>query len=117
MITAFRKFAAKTPSIVTAPQSRTADDMQKSCPNASNYLTLPLTTEQSLAIYDLLCRFTGTSGAIRQAEFFVYREADRRILDAALERHRDGAPVEPTTWIRASAKDAALVHEVFRCQL
>lgn len=44
-----------------------------------------------------------------QAEFFVYRDADRRMLEAALERHADGAPVEPTTWIRASAQDAALV--------
>src|SRR5258705_9637871 len=32
---------------------------------------LPLTAEQSLAIYDILCRFTGKSGAIRQAEVFV----------------------------------------------
>src|SRR5215216_5693155 len=38
---------------------------------------LPLTTEQSLAIYDILCRFTNTSGAIRQAEFFAYRPSDR----------------------------------------
>ena len=30
---------------------------------------LPLTTEHSVQIYDILCRFTGTSGAIRQAEF------------------------------------------------
>ncbi len=26
---------------------------------------LPLTTEQSLVIYDLICQFTGTSGAVR----------------------------------------------------
>jgi len=31
---------------------------------------LPLTSEQSLKIYDILCRFTAHSGAIRQAEFF-----------------------------------------------
>jgi 2-phosphinomethylmalic acid synthase len=73
---------------------------------------LPLTVEQGIRIYELMCEFTGTSGAVRQAEFFVYREADRRILDAALERWRDGAPVEPTTWIRASARDAALVREI-----
>ena len=41
---------------------------------------LPLTTEQSLRIFDLLCRFTGRSGAIRQAEFFVYRSSDRAAL-------------------------------------
>ena len=73
---------------------------------------LPLTVEQGIRIYELQCAFTGTSGALRQAEFFVYREDDRRMLEAALERRRDGAPVEPTTWIRASAKDAALVREI-----
>jgi 2-phosphinomethylmalic acid synthase len=71
-----------------------------------------LTVEQGIRIYELMCAFTGATGAVRQAEFFVYRDADRRILAAALERHRDGAPVEPTTWIRASAKDAALVREI-----
>ncbi len=70
---------------------------------------LPLTVEQGIRIYELMCAFTGASGALRQAEFFVYRDADRRMLEAALERWRDGAPVEPTTWIRASAADAALV--------
>src|SRR5919197_4314388 len=63
---------------------------------------LPLTVEQGIQIYELMCAFTGTSGAIRQAEFFVYREADRRMLEGALERFREGAPIEPTTWIRAS---------------
>ncbi len=43
---AFRKENAKLPIIVTAPQSKTPADMQKSFPNASNYLTLPFTTEQ-----------------------------------------------------------------------
>jgi isopropylmalate/homocitrate/citramalate synthase len=73
---------------------------------------LPLTIEQGVRIYELQCAFTGQSGALRQAEFFVYRDADRRMLEAALERYADGAPVEPTTWIRASANDAALVRDV-----
>ena len=58
---------------------------------------LPLTTAQSLRIYDILCRFTGTSKAIRQAEFFVYHPSDRAALEGALERYQDGAPIEPTT--------------------
>ena len=70
---------------------------------------LPLTAEQSLAIYDILCDFTGTSGAIRQAEFFVYRPSDKAALEGALERYHGGAPIEPTTWIRATAKDVALI--------
>ena len=70
---------------------------------------LPLTAEQSLRIYDILCAFTGDSGAIRQAEFFVYRPSDRAALEGALERWHGGAPIEPTTWIRASVKDVELI--------
>ena len=70
---------------------------------------LPLTTEHGLAIYDTLCLFTNGSGAIRQAEFFVYRPTDRAMLEGALERYKSGAPIEPTTWIRASAKDVSLI--------
>lgn len=73
---------------------------------------LPLTTAQSLAIYDIQCAFTGASGAIRQAEFFVYRASDRAALEGALERYQSGAPIEPTTWIRATAKDVALIRSL-----
>jgi len=70
---------------------------------------LPLTVDAGVRIYELMCAFTGDSGAIRQAEFFVYRPADRRILEEAVARHAGGAPIEPTTWIRASRRDADLV--------
>lgn len=73
---------------------------------------LPLSTERSLRIYDLQCRFTGDSGAIRQAEFFVYRASDRAALEGALERYHGGAPIEPTTWIRATAKDVELIRSL-----
>jgi 2-phosphinomethylmalic acid synthase len=73
---------------------------------------LPLTAETGIRLYELMCAFSGASGALRQAEFFVYREADRQILEGALERYRDGAPIEPTSWIRASRKDALLVREI-----
>ncbi len=70
---------------------------------------LPLSSEQSLKIYDILCRFTANSGAIRQAESFVYRPSDRAALEGVLERYRGGSPIEPTTWIRATSKDVALI--------
>src|SRR5215467_11982667 len=73
---------------------------------------LPLSTERSLEIYDIFCRFTGDSGAIRQAEFFAYRASDRVALEGALERYHSGAPIEPTTWIRASAKDVELIRSI-----
>lgn len=70
---------------------------------------LPLTVDQGLRIYDLMNAFTGASGAIRQAEFFAYRPSDRAMLEGALDRFKSGAPVEPTTWIRATAKDVDLI--------
>ncbi|MBV8898753.1 MAG: pyruvate carboxyltransferase [Verrucomicrobia bacterium] len=73
---------------------------------------LPLTPEQSLDIYDLLCRFTGTSGAIRQAEFFVYRKQDLAAFRAVQEKFAGGAPIEPTTWIRATVSDAGKLREL-----
>lgn len=73
---------------------------------------LPLDLATSTRIYELLCAFTGTSGAIRQAEFFVYRDADRQALARAVERWRGGAPIEPTTWIRARRDDVALVADL-----
>ncbi|GHO91235.1 HMGL-related enzyme [Reticulibacter mediterranei] len=73
---------------------------------------LPLSVAQSLKIYDILCNFTGASGSIRQAEFFAYRPSDRAALEGALERYRGGAPIEPTTWIRAAAKDVALIRSL-----
>jgi 2-phosphinomethylmalic acid synthase len=30
-------------------------------------------------------------------------------MEGALERYKGGAPIEPTTWIRATAKDVALI--------
>src|SRR5258708_14323454 len=77
---------------------------------------LPLSVEQSLKIYDILCRFTGDSGAICQAEFFAYRPSDRAALEGSLERYRGGAPIEPTTWIRASAKDVELIRILGVCE-
>jgi isopropylmalate/homocitrate/citramalate synthase len=73
---------------------------------------LPLTTEQSLQIYDILCAFTLQSGAIRQAEFFAYRDSDKRALQGALERFQSGSPIEPTTWIRAKREDVLLIRSL-----
>lgn len=73
---------------------------------------LPLTTDQSLQIYDLLCRFTEKSGAIRQAEFFVYRKQDLDAFRTVRERFAAGAPIEPTTWIRATVKDVKLIQSL-----
>jgi isopropylmalate/homocitrate/citramalate synthase len=73
---------------------------------------LPLTTTQSIRIYEILCRFTRNSGAIRQAEFFVYRRSDLDALQEVQQRFQGGHPIEPTTWIRASTKDVKLIQSL-----
>jgi isopropylmalate/homocitrate/citramalate synthase len=73
---------------------------------------LPLTTEQSLRIYEILCRFTRNSGAIRQAEFYVYRRSDLDALQEAQQCFQSGHPIEPTTWIRASTKGVKLIQSL-----
>lgn len=73
---------------------------------------LPLSAERSRRIYDLLCEVTGGSGAIRMAEFFPYRQSDRAGLEYAVERHSGGAPIEPTTWIRARREDVELIARI-----
>jgi len=73
---------------------------------------LPLTTAQSLHIYDILCRFTGTSGAIRQAEFFVYHSSDRAALEDATR-----APMEFMQEFIAAVQDICAptgLHPKFR---
>lgn len=70
---------------------------------------LPLNVERSRRIYDILCRVTNWSGAIRQAEFFPYQKSDRDALQWALGMYKDGAPIEPTTWIRGRRDDVELI--------
>lgn len=67
----------------------------------------PYTAPQILALYDLMHRLGGTKGLIRQTEFFLYRDEDRRALD--LCRGRDYPYPEVTSWIRARKEDFALV--------
>ncbi|MDB6095520.1 MAG: pyruvate carboxyltransferase [Verrucomicrobia bacterium] len=73
---------------------------------------LPLSAEHGIKLYEMMCTFTGNSRALRQAEFFAYRPADRAALAGALERWKSGAPVEPTTWIRAAVKDVELIRSL-----
>jgi two-component system chemotaxis response regulator CheY len=46
LVEAVRKKNQRLPIIVTAPQSKKIEELKKSCPKASNYLTTPFTTEQ-----------------------------------------------------------------------
>ena len=69
----------------------------------------PYTIDQMVHIYDLLAKLSGPNGAIRQTEFFLYTENDRKALD----RCRDLGHKYPecTGWIRAVKGDFRLVKE------
>lgn len=70
----------------------------------------PYTTEQMVEIYKMLHRLGGKKGLIRQTEFFVYAEKDRKALEKCMELGYQFP--ELTTWIRASKKDFELVRNL-----
>ncbi|HYW26564.1 MAG TPA: hypothetical protein VE953_20500 [Terriglobales bacterium] len=67
----------------------------------------PYTPEQIADLYVLLARLGGPRGMIRQSEFFLYTEKDRRAVE--LCREKGLRYPEITGWIRASLDDYELV--------
>ena len=70
----------------------------------------PYTTEQMVDIYKMLHRLGGKKGIIRQTEFFVYSENDRKALEKCMELGYEFPEI--TTWIRASKQDFELVKNI-----
>ena len=70
----------------------------------------PYTTEQMVHIYKLLHKLGGKKGMIRQTEFFVYSDKDRKALEKCMELGYKFPEI--TTWIRASKKDFELVKSI-----
>ncbi len=70
----------------------------------------PYTTEQMVHIYKLLHKLGGEKGMIRQTEFFVYSEKDRKALEKCMELGYQFPEI--TTWIRATKKDFELVKSI-----
>ena len=65
--------------------------------------TSPFTVRQIVDIFKLMSRLGGPKGIVRQSEFFLYSEKDRRALK---ECQNLGLQFpEITTWIRANEKD------------
>lgn len=67
----------------------------------------PFTPDQILDLYKMMHKLGGKNGLIRQSEFFVYTEKDRKALEKCLEMDYDFPEV--TSWIRASKSDFELV--------
>ncbi len=70
----------------------------------------PYTTEQMVHIYKLLHELGGPNGMIRQTEFFVYSEKDRKALEKCMELGYEFPEI--TTWIRANKQDFELVRSI-----
>jgi len=70
----------------------------------------PYTPEQILRVYDLLHEIDGGTGLIRQCEFFLYSERDRKAVELCKERGYKYPEI--TGWIRAVAADFKLVTQM-----
>jgi isopropylmalate/homocitrate/citramalate synthase len=69
----------------------------------------PYKPQQVLKIYDLLHKIDGGTGLIRQSEFFLYSQRDRKAVQLCKERGYKFPEV--TGWIRAVASDFKLVSQ------
>jgi len=70
----------------------------------------PYTPEQILHVYDLLHEIDGGTGLIRQCEFFLYSDRDRKAVE--LCQGRGYKYPEITGWIRAVAADFKFVSQM-----
>ena len=70
----------------------------------------PYSVDQIVNIYKLLSKLGGPFGIIRQTEFFVYSQKDRKAIEKCMEL--DLKFPEITTWIRASKEDFKLVKDL-----
>ena len=70
----------------------------------------PYTPEQILRIYDLFHEIDGGTGLIRQCEFFLYSERDRKAVELCKERGYEFPEI--TGWIRAVSADFKLVSQM-----
>ena len=69
----------------------------------------PFTAEQIVYLFKLLNRLGGPKGLVRQSEFFLYTEKDKRALHMCQDLGLQFPEI--TTWIRANEKDFELVKQ------
>jgi citrate (Re)-synthase len=70
----------------------------------------PYTVEQIVHLYDLLHKLGGPKGIIRQSEFFLYSERDKKAVEKCLELGYEFPEV--TSWIRATKSDFMLAKDM-----
>ena len=69
----------------------------------------PFTAEQIVYLFKLLNRLGGPKGLVRQSEFFLYTEKDKKALHMCQDLGLKFPEI--TTWIRANEKDFELVKQ------
>ena len=69
--------------------------------------TSPFTVGQIVDLFRLLHKLGGPKGLVRQSEFFIYSEKDRRAVEVCMSLGYEFPEV--TSWIRANEKDFELV--------
>ena len=67
----------------------------------------PFSPEQIVHLFKLMSRLGGPKGIIRQSEFFLYTDKDKRALQMCQDLGLEFPEI--TTWIRANEKDFELV--------
>lgn len=72
--------------------------------------TSPFTVEQIVEMFKLMSRLGGKNGIIRQSEFFLYSDKDRKAAQACMELGLKFPEV--TSWIRANKNDFQLVKQM-----
>ena len=70
----------------------------------------PYTVKQIVDLYKLMAKLGGPYGIIRQSEFFIYTERDRKAVEKCMELGYTFPEI--TTWIRANKKDFRMVKEL-----
>ncbi|HBC86259.1 MAG TPA: 2-isopropylmalate synthase [Lentisphaeria bacterium] len=70
----------------------------------------PYTVQQVVEIFKFLNRISGTRGLVRQTEFFLYTETDKKAVRACQELGLKFPEI--TAWIRAVKKDFEIVKEM-----
>lgn len=70
----------------------------------------PYTVKQMVDLYKLMSKLGGPYGIIRQTEFFVYTENDRRAIQECMDLGLEFPEI--TTWIRASKEDFKRVKDL-----
>jgi len=69
----------------------------------------PFTADQIVYLFKLLNRLGGPKGLVRQSEFFLYTEKDKKALHMCQDLGLQFPEI--TTWIRANEKDFELVKQ------